>query len=407
MLTAEQNQKLTQVGRGTPMGELLRRYWQPVGVSAQFTPAGQPQRIRVLGEDLVLFRDDLGRPGLLGLRCSHRLTSLGYGRVEDGGIRCPFHGWLYDIEGRCLQQPAEPEGSTFKDKIQHLAYPCRDLGGLIFAYMGPKEKQPLLPKYETLVRSDGTRTIEYYAARGNYLQHVEGALDTTHLSYLHATSWSKIKHKLFTMPKPKIEYDETDYGICQSSWVPNVTAFDGIHGVMQTLYTYFVMPAGFLRVQEDIPGCGLFQKVQSWYVPVDDVTTLRFQVGFAPPYPDGRLFEWSTEQSEPPGAHNDYFRRYDEVDTISGIPLDAHRQTLQRAGSFIPQDMMANEEQGDIVDRSLEHLGAQEGAVTKMRQIYLRAMADVEAGRDPRHILRDAKSNDMVVIGHEEPAVIS
>jgi len=131
MLTREQNELICRTGPGTPCGELFRRYWQPVGVSSEFNPGGKPRQVKVLGEDLVLFRDNDGRPGLLGLHCSHRLTSLAYGRVEDGGIRCPFHGWLYNTEGRCLDQPAEPE--PFTDKIQHLAYPCQELGGPLFS----------------------------------------------------------------------------------------------------------------------------------------------------------------------------------------------------------------------------------------------------------------------------------
>src|SRR5438552_2683678 len=127
-------------------------------------------------------RADQGRPGLLGVHCSHRLVSLAYGRPEDGGLRCPMHGWLYNIERHCLDQPAEPD-ETFKDRIQHLAYPCQDMGGLIFAYMGPKEKMPLLPRYEALVREDGNRQVTWWPIDGNYLQHLEGAWDNIHAGF--------------------------------------------------------------------------------------------------------------------------------------------------------------------------------------------------------------------------------
>src|SRR5438093_8420009 len=137
MLTEELNDRLCLTEPGTPVGEFRRRYWHPVGRSRDVSSGGQPRQIKILGEDLVLFRDDTGQPGLLGLHCSHRATSLAYGRVEDGGIRCPFHGWLYSTEGRCLEQPAEPDDSTHKDSIRHPAYPCQELGGLIFAYLGP------------------------------------------------------------------------------------------------------------------------------------------------------------------------------------------------------------------------------------------------------------------------------
>jgi len=215
MLSTEQNELLCRTGRGTPCGELLRRYWLPVGVSGEVTAGGKPQQVKVMGEDLVLFRDDKGRPGLLGLNCSHRLTSLAYGRVEDGGIRCPFHGWLYDIDGKCLEQPAEPE--PLMNKVRHPAYPCQELGGLIFAYLGPSEKMPLLPRYETLVREDGSRKVDYYQINSNYLQNVEGALDTSHASFLHIDNWSKMKHKLAQMPKRQIQFKETEFGIWQTA----------------------------------------------------------------------------------------------------------------------------------------------------------------------------------------------
>src|SRR5438045_1009629 len=194
MLTKEQNDLICQVGPGTPGGNRFRRYWVAAGYSVDFQPGGQPKAVRLLGEDLVMFRDVDGEMGLLGLRCSHRLTSLAYGRVEYGGIRCPFHGWVYDVNGRCLEQPAEPV--SFADRIRHPSYPCQDLGGMIFAYMGPAALRPLLPNYEVLVREDGSRQDRYWAMDGNYLQHVEGALDTVHFSYLHQDNWSKVKYKL-------------------------------------------------------------------------------------------------------------------------------------------------------------------------------------------------------------------
>ncbi len=407
MLSREENERICRVGPGTPMGELLRRYWHPVGFAKDVKPRGQPQAVKILGEELVLFRDEDGRPGLLGRRCPHRLTSLAYGRVEDGGIRCPFHGWLFDVEGRCLQQPAEPEGSNFKDKVRQTAYPCRDLGGLVFAYMGPPEKMPLLPNFETLVREDGTRATDSYSAGGNFLQHVEGAIDTAHLSYLHATSWSKIKSKLFAMPKPRMEHRVTEYGLWQKSLVPNLTQFDKVHGSMMVLYTYFFMPAGFLRVNEHQPGSGLIQKYQSWYVPNDDAHTTRYLVGFSPRWPDGRPYEWPDVTAEAPGAHNDYFRDYERTDTISGIGVDKHRTPMTPNMSYIPQDMMANEEQGPIVDRALEHLGAHDGVVTSMRKLYFQAMDEVASGRDPKFIIRDAAANQIVHIRGMEAAELA
>ena len=143
MLSREENEFLTRVGPGTPAGEMLRRYWHPIGFAEELK--GRPKRRRILGEDLVLFRDDQGRPGLLALRCSHRGTSLEFGHIEDGGLRCCYHGWLYDIEGKILQMPGEPAESTFKDRVRQKAYKAQEAAGIIFAYIGP-EPAPLATK---------------------------------------------------------------------------------------------------------------------------------------------------------------------------------------------------------------------------------------------------------------------
>src|SRR5437868_6882132 len=149
MLTQEQNDLLTQTGPGTPGGDLLRRYWQPVALSEELPQGGAPVPLKVLSEELVLFRDDRGRPGLIGLHCSHRGADLSYGRIEDGGLRCIYHGWLYDLNGHCLEQPGEPAGSTFHERIRHTAYPCHEQAGAIFAYLGPGAP-PEFPAYEFL-----------------------------------------------------------------------------------------------------------------------------------------------------------------------------------------------------------------------------------------------------------------
>lgn len=393
MLQTKLNQTLTEVGPGTPGGEFLRRYWQPVGVSSEITPGGKPKQIRILGEDLVLFRDDQGQPGLLGLHCSHRLTSLAYGRVEDGGIRCPFHGWLYDVHGACLEQPAEPEGSTFKEKIRHPSYPCEELGGLVFAYMGPPHLKPLLPRYEVLVREDGTRKVDYYWINSNYLQNLEGAVDTIHAAYLHTDHWSTMKHVLEGLPKPRIEFEETEYGIWQSGH----KASPGAKGpTMGLIFTYFFMPAGFMRVQESHRGEGDVKKFQSWYVPIDDTHTLRVQAAFAPLGTHGEPYEWPAEGAFlPPGPENDYFRDYERVDTISGIPVNAPGTAIK---GFLSQDSMVNETQGPIVDRTLERFGAHDQVLSAMRLMMLKAVDDVQDGRDPKHIIRDPRDNGTVYI---------
>src|SRR5438552_2553251 len=184
MLAKEENDLLTRTGPGTPCGELLRRYWQPAALAEELPAGGAPIPIRLLGEDLVLFRDDDGQWGLLGLHCSHRGADLSYGRIEDGGLRCIYHGWLYDVEGRCLEQPGEPAESSFFRRITHRAYPCVEAGGLILTYMGPGTP-PELPPWDFLVAPDDLRANTKIFHECNYLQGLEGTFDPQHLMFLH------------------------------------------------------------------------------------------------------------------------------------------------------------------------------------------------------------------------------
>src|SRR3954452_202618 len=184
MLTKEENDLITLTGPDTPGGELMRRYWQPVALSEELPPGGAPLPVRILGEDLVLYRDESGQPGLLGLYCPHRGADLSYGRLEDGDLRCLYHGWLFARSGQCLEQPGEPAGSTFHERVRHTAYPCVEQAGAIFAYLGPGEP-PLLPAYEFLDAAPGHTLATKAWQECNYLQANEGNLDGSHLAFLH------------------------------------------------------------------------------------------------------------------------------------------------------------------------------------------------------------------------------
>jgi 5,5'-dehydrodivanillate O-demethylase len=185
MLTREENETLTQVGRGTPGGEFLRRYWLPVACAGELTEEKPIRAFRLMGENLVVYRDKSARYGVVAEQCSHRKASLAFGRVDEEGIRCPYHGWKYDGTGKCLEQPAEPESGGFKDKIKHTAYPCERLGGLLWAYLGP-EPRPLLPRWDVLTWEHGKRWIEKHEVYNcNWLQPMENSVDPSHLYWLH------------------------------------------------------------------------------------------------------------------------------------------------------------------------------------------------------------------------------
>jgi phthalate 4,5-dioxygenase len=184
VLTREQNDLLTRIGPGTPGGQMLRRYWTPAALSVEVPPGGAPLPVRLLGEDLVLFRDESGHVGLLGIHCAHRGADLSYGRLEDGGLRCIYHGWLYDRTGRCLEQPGEPAASTFHERIRQPSYPCHEIGGIVFAYLGPGEP-PLFPNYELFRVPEENRWVHKHYHECSYLQGNEGNIDTLHVGFLH------------------------------------------------------------------------------------------------------------------------------------------------------------------------------------------------------------------------------
>jgi phenylpropionate dioxygenase-like ring-hydroxylating dioxygenase large terminal subunit len=246
---------LPYVGRGTPAGDWFRRHWLVVGTTGELRDI--PQAVKVLGEELVLFRDDFGRIGLLGLHCPHRGTSLEYGDIEDGGIRCPYHGWLFDVSGQCLALPAEPAERGFARKVRHLSYPVQEQGGLLFAYLGGQEDAPPLPRYLPLVSADGRRSLE--ATRGynyNWLNFIENGADPVHFSILHRAdpddgtwrSWFFNFHDV-----PPFDAVEMPYGMKVISRKPGPTdaseyideksfALPAILQIGDTEFTHFQQP---------------------------------------------------------------------------------------------------------------------------------------------------------------------
>src|SRR4051794_33699126 len=182
MLSKEDNELLTRVGPGTPTGELLRRYWQPALLAAELPePDGAPLRVRLLGEDLVAFRDTSGQVGLLGAHCPHRGASLFFGRNEECGLRCVYHGWKFDVTGQCVDMPSEPPESNFKDKIHHIAYPCAERGGVIWAYLGPSSPVPPLPALEWINLPPEQRFQAKRMQYCNWVQALEGDIDQSHV----------------------------------------------------------------------------------------------------------------------------------------------------------------------------------------------------------------------------------
>src|SRR5882672_8411910 len=224
MLSTDENARFTQIGPGTAMGALLRRYWHPVGCS-EFV-AKKPQRVKVLGEELLLYRGESGQPVLMQLRCAHRSLALDYGRVEGDNIRCPYHGWLYDRSGQCLQQPAEPEGSGFKEKVKLKTYKVQEFSGLVFGYMGP-DPAPLLPLYDVLRMEGGTKYVQINKIDANWFNHVENIVDVSHLAWLHGYTFPAYGGKKVTY-----HWERTFFG------ANNVMKIEGIEDTHISCYGY-------------------------------------------------------------------------------------------------------------------------------------------------------------------------
>jgi len=361
MLSNEENELLTRVGPGTPAGEMLRRYWWPVGFTEHVTSKGRPVKIRLLGEDFVLFRDGKGRLGILDLHCSHRGTSLQFGRVEDAGIRCCYHGWLYDLNGRCLEQPAEPEDSTFKHRIKHPAYKARELGGFIFAYVGP-EPAPLLPNYDLFFKEDGERHVGAGHDFCNWLQRAENSVDQTHLVSLHASEYPHMALK-----RPVIGWEKKDYGAKISMQVPGVT---------KPKFSHWIFPS-HTRHTTARKGRKPDHAIR-FRVPMDDTNTMTFWLRF---YPYGEEERSKSFVLKTVGFENDQPGVYTRVeDGWWGVA--SH-----------DQDRVAQESQGPIYGRNQEHLGASDQGVIMLRNMIKDSIDAVRQGKDPIWVIRDADKN--------------
>jgi len=262
--------ELTLVGQGTPMGELLRRYWHPVGLASDATST--PRKVRVLNEDLILFRDGAGKPGLLYPRCAHRGTTLYYGKVEERGIRCCYHGWLYDVEGHCLEQPCEEGGGPRRDNVRQPWYPVEERYGLVFAYLGPPQRKPFLPRYECLeelVTGEFVEADDSSIGSGgaqivpcNWLQHWENVVDPFHVPILHGSfSGPQFIEQMGLVPK--VSFETTPRGV-------KVTSLRTLaDGRVHRRVTEAVCPT--LRVVPN-PRVARYGRVESigWVLPIDD-----------------------------------------------------------------------------------------------------------------------------------------
>jgi phthalate 4,5-dioxygenase oxygenase subunit len=396
MISQEENKLLTQTDPQTPCGELLRRYWQPVALSEELPKGGRPLKVRILGEDLVLFRDDQDRPGLLGLHCSHRSTDLSYGRVEDGGLRCLYHGWLYDICGRVLEQPGEPGGGASRQEIRHRAHPCREAGGVIFAYMGPGEP-PLLPAYEFLTRPEEYRTVTKLFEECNYLQGNEGNIDPVHLSFLHQNLDEAQVARRRIVPGS----NSTDNTLLGEDIAPTIEVEITDYGVRIYTLRNTGRDKRYLRVTNFVlPNLAVFGGTTvgdgysiHWHVPIDDTHHWKYIFAFnrAKPLDDFMRTRSRVELSADYRLTRNRANRYQQdrdsmkTQTFTGMGIN-----------FQAHDAFATESQGPVQDRTAEHLVTSDKAIMAARKLLLNAMKDAKDGRDPQHVIRDSEANQLL-----------
>ena len=386
MLSREENEILTRVGASTPMGELMRRYWIPALLSEEIpAPDCPPVRVRLLGEDLVAFRDSHGRIGLLGEHCAHRGTSLFFGRNEECGPRCVYHGWKYDVDGNVLDTPAEPAASDFKKKLRHVAYPCKEVARMIFTYMGPAEKQPLIPGYEwfTLAEEQVCPVKSYLEC--NYLQGIEGDFDSSHTSFLHNNN-IKNAERLKRDGAPTLDAEDTSYGMRAISirTVGTGQIYVRTSPYMMPSFSIVPGPPTAKFEEDDI-------RAFRFWVPIDDQTTWLYILNMRKrPFTDEErksLRSWiGADYRRIRNLGNNYLQNRELQRTASYTGIEAFNPA--------EQDGCATESMGAIWNRSKEHLGYSDKTIIALRKMLLRTVSDVAEGKEPPHIIRDPQCND-------------
>jgi 5,5'-dehydrodivanillate O-demethylase len=369
VISVEANDRLTQVSSGTPMGELLRRYWHPIAATAELSER-PTKSVRVLGEDLVLYRDRSGTYGLLDRLCPHRRVDLTYGIPEEHGLRCMYHGWMYDETGQCIEQPFEetvhPDG-RFKEKVRVRAYPIEEMGGLLWTYMGPAPK-PLLPRWEPLVWDNAVRDIGFAVLPCNWLQCQENSLDPVHNEWLHAYLGNYVRNDKHELPAGrgkhlKIAFDIFERGVIKRRVEEGFTEEDDDweHG----------HPALFPNILHagSEGRCTL-----QFRVPIDDVSTLHVTAYVWRAAPGTKALQQDIVPYR-------YIQLKDEADRYLLEPI-------------LHQDYAAWVTQGPIANRNRERLGESDIGIILYRKMLVEQMDVVADGGDPMNVFRDPAENE-------------
>jgi 5,5'-dehydrodivanillate O-demethylase oxygenase subunit len=365
MLSAQDNERLTRVGPGTAMGELLRRYWMPIGAVTEFDKISV-KPIRLLGEDLVLYKDLQGTYGLLDRQCAHRRADLSYGYVEACGLRCNYHGWLFSEAGRCVEQPFDDIAASearFKDKVRIKSYPVAQRAGLIWAYLGP-QPAPLVPNWEPFTWKNGFRQIVFAEVPCNWFQCQENSIDPVHFEWMHMNWDVRLRGALgpYSPKHLKLDFEEFDYGF----------VYRRIREGMKETDPLWMIGRVCLWPNALFTGSHF-----EWRVPMDDENTLSVTWAFervpkgSEPYEQGPIPSWHGPIK----------------DSVTGRWLSSH---------VMNQDFIAWVGQGKIADRSQEHLGQSDRGILMLRKRFLEELTRLDEGHDPKAIIRDESLNECV-----------
>ena len=384
MLTQGQNDRISRVGKGTPMGELMRRYWHPIAASVEVGEETPTKEVRLLGEDLVLFRSTKGVVGLVEPSCPHRKANLSYGVPEPEGIRCAYHGWLFDENGNCVDQPSEPAGSRFKGKVKIKAYRVEELGGLVFAYMGP-EPAPLLPQWDILTWTNVTRTVNSVEMPCNWLQCMDNSLDPVHFQWLHRYwgGWNMRRKKPEAEREEfdrmalsrgrehvKVGFDRFEYGIIKRRLLEGETEDDQWWRIGHP-----ILFPNILRVAQD--HWHSFQ----YRIPIDDTHTKHMLYTVVVPEPGVTV---------------------EEQETVPYTERELYDADGRLNNTIVPaQDEAAWVMQGPITDRTTEHLGVTDIGIIFFRKMIEENLRMVEDGGDPINVHRDPAKNIAIPLATE------
>ena len=393
MMSAQQNERITRIGPGTACGKLLRHYWQPAALSEELDSARPVVPVRLLGEDLVLFRDKQAELGLLGRRCPHRGTDLAYGRCEDSGLRCVFHGWLFDRTGQCLETPAEPQSSRLHTQIRHKSYPVVERNGIVFAYLG-EGVPPAFPEFDCFLAPD-----EYtFAFKGfwdcNWLQALEVGIDPSHASFL---------HRYFEDEKPEEGYGRQFRGTSSNSDLPMskvLREFDRPQiDVVPSEFGFKLITLRELSSVEthirvtnlvfpNIVNLPLSSEMvlTQFHVPVDDTGCFWYSMftSYNQPVDKAEMRRQRVQTIAPP----DYRSKFNKDNNYGFDATEQRRETFTGMGHDINvHDQFAVESMGRISDRTTEHLGQCDRAITTYRRMLIEAIDRVGNGERPPMVL--------------------